>query len=65
MKWLADFPTTNARVVVTLVLAIATGVRVVGMGWAPPVEWLWFLAGLAGIDVAQFGVKRATYRAEP
>jgi hypothetical protein len=63
MTWLATFPTTNGRIVLTLLLALATGVRVIGWGWQAPTEWLLFLGAWAGLDVAQFAAKRATYQA--
>lgn len=62
--WLAEMPSTNARSAATLLLALATGVRVVGAGWEPPDNWLYFLAALGGIDALQFTAKRATYKAE-
>ncbi len=60
LSWLGAFPSTNGRIVVGLALAIATGVRVVALGWTPPDSWLIFLAGLAAIEVAQFTAKRVT-----
>lgn len=56
----ARMPSTNVRIVVTLVMAMATAVRVVVFSWTPPVEWLGFLTLWAGLDVAQFGTKRST-----
>jgi hypothetical protein len=65
--WLADFPTTSARILFTLgVIAgtslvafwcFAKGIRLDEENWD---AWLFFLAVLAGIDVAQWGVKRGT-----
>jgi hypothetical protein len=62
MKWLSELPSTNARIAVSLLLALATGVRVLASWEAPPTEWLVFLAAMMGLDVAQFAAKRATYR---
>lgn len=58
--FVARVPTTNARIVVSLGLAIATGARVIGTTWVPPTEWLLFLAAMLGLDVTQFFVKRRT-----
>lgn len=68
-KWLETLPTTNARIVVTLSLTVATAVRY--LVWGVPVRmsanvavldgwgyWLLFLAGMAGLDVAQYVGKR-------
>jgi len=60
IAWLGSLPTTNARIVVTLACTVATCARVVATGWHPDEAWLLFLAGMSGIDVAQFGVKRVT-----
>ena len=61
LSWLGQLPTTNARIVVTLACTLATCVRVVvAREWHPDEAWLLFLAGMSGIDVAQFGVKRVT-----
>jgi hypothetical protein len=59
-EWAATMPSTNVRIGVTLILALGTGARVILVGWAPPTEWLVFLTGWAGLDVLQFGAKRAT-----
>lgn len=59
--WLEKMPTTNARIAVSLVLAIATGVRVL-FDWNPPSDWLVFLTVWAGLDVLQFGAKRMTHK---
>ena len=59
--FVADLATTNARIVVSLVLATATGVRVLWVWTAPPWEWLAFLAAMMSLDVAQFGIKRKTH----
>lgn len=58
--WFATMPSTNVRIATSLLLALATGVRVVGLGWEPPYTWLGFLVIWAGLDVAQFNSKRTT-----
>ena len=63
--WLEQMPSTNLRILVTIIMAVATGVRVIGTGWTPPDEWLYFLSAWAALDVGQFLAKRATYKAEP
>jgi hypothetical protein len=63
-KWLAKLPSTNTRIVVTLACVIATAVRVVALGWSPPIEWLAFLLAMAGVDAAQFTAKRMTHQGE-
>lgn len=65
-RFLQDFPTTNGRIVLTLVVVTGTAVRY--LGWGVPqkqgivadgwTEWLVFLAALAGIDVGQYLGKR-------
>jgi hypothetical protein len=60
IEWLGRVPTTNLRVMVSLVLAIGTGVRVLIVWTAPPWEWLAFLGAMMSLDVAQFGTKRLT-----
>ncbi|GIW90780.1 MAG: hypothetical protein KatS3mg109_1350 [Pirellulaceae bacterium] len=62
MRWLSELPTTNTRIAVSLVLALATGGRVVATGWEPPIAWLGFLLAMMGLDVAQFTAKRLTWR---
>lgn len=57
--WLETMPSTNVRIAVSLVLALATGVRVL-CNWTPPNEWLVFLTVWAGLDVTQFVQKRKT-----
>lgn len=58
------FPTTNGRILLSLFLIFITAIFYL-VGWKDP-DWEWyaFLGALAGIDVAQFGVKRYTQRAE-
>ncbi len=58
--WLAALPTTNLRILVTILLIAATGVVCLVRWAAPPVEWLSFLLLSAGLDVAQFHSKRLT-----
>ena len=61
LSWIGSLPTTNARIAVTLACTAATCVKVVASReWHPDEAWLLFLAGMSGIDVAQFGVKRVT-----
>lgn len=76
---LAQLPTTNARIAVSLGCIIATALAYLTTGivatimgpvvtaagavvpraaWQPSWEWLVFLAGLCGLDIAQFMVKR-------
>lgn len=62
LTWLAKLPSTNARIAVSLLLMIGTGVEVLIRWTAPPWEWLMFLAATMGLDVAQFGLKRATHK---
>lgn len=63
--WLQQLPTTNLRLLVTLVCMLLTTLRYVGSAaWVPDSGWLCFLAVMSGLDVTQFGVKRATFRAD-
>lgn len=69
-KWLASLPSTNARVAVTLFIAVATAGRYllsgIGFGdfhfdiWEPSWDWLLFIAGMSGLDLASFYAKRKT-----
>lgn len=61
-EWLAELPTTQLRILVTLSIVVATAVRYLAIP-DPPTElgaWLGFLAGLAGIDTATVIGKRFT-----
>lgn len=60
--WIAEMPSTNVRIGVTMVLALATGCKVIAVDWSPPFEWLGFLSLWAGLDVAQFWAKRVTHQ---
>jgi len=60
MDWLAKLPTTQARVAVTLALAVGTAIRYWAGGWEPSWEWLTFIAASSGLDVTQFRIKRTT-----
>lgn len=72
MGFLGDMPTTQARVMVTLVVVIGTALKyflskavvvnatVVVTRWEPSYEWLTFLVLMSGLDAAQFLVKRKT-----
>lgn len=70
-RFLAALPSTNARVAVTLLIAIATAGRylVSGIGiigglhfetWEPSWDWLLFIAAMSGLDLATFTMKRKT-----
>jgi hypothetical protein len=61
---LGRLPTTQARVAVTLLIALGTAVRYWVGGWEPSLEWLSFLTLYAGLDVAQFTAKRVTHKPE-
>jgi len=61
-EWLAELPTTQLRICVTLSVIVATAIRYLIVP-DPPSElgaWLGFLAGLAGIDTATVIGKRFT-----
>lgn len=60
MKWIGNLPTTQSRVVVTLLLVVATAVRYFVGSWAPSVEWLGFLIVMSGLDATQYTAKRLT-----
>jgi hypothetical protein len=65
-RWLADFPSTNGRIFMTLGVFLGTAVRYwTSETWKPSYEWLAFLIVMAGLDVAQFAKKRETYVAAP
>jgi hypothetical protein len=54
-------PTTPSRVVVTLGAFIGTAVIYLHSStWVPAESWLFFLAGMSGLDLAQFHLKRTT-----
>ena len=57
-EMVGKLPSTNARVAVSLVLILATGVKAIIIWVAPPMEWLGFLLILSGLDAAQFMGKR-------
>lgn len=71
MKFLANLPSTNFRIFVTLLIACATSVRylISGIGieggvhfetWEPSWDWLLFVAAMSGLDLASFYAKRTT-----
>jgi len=62
MGWLQTFPSTNGRIVLSLLMALGTCIKVLATDWAPPVEWLAFLTVWAGLDVMQFVQKRKTFK---
>lgn len=72
MKWLAEFPSTNARIFVTIVMAflftttVAVG-EIVGhpIPQSTQITVYSFLTVWAGLDVAQFKIKRDSYAPSP
>ena len=64
LDFIAKVPTTNTRIVSSIVMALGTWIKVLAIGWEPPVVWLGFLVAWAGIDAAQFVAKRATHLTE-
>ncbi len=61
MGFLGDMPTTQARVLVTLICVLGTAAKyVLSETWAPSYEWLAFLVVMSGLDATQFLVKRKT-----
>jgi hypothetical protein len=70
IDWLSRLPSTNARIAATIFCMMGTAFRywwtAGGPGqWQPSYEWLAFLAVMAGIDTAQFNVKRKTHSGAP
>lgn len=65
---LAKAPTTNIRILVTILIWVVVTVRYVIavrlpsglMSWEPSTEWLMALLGLSGVDTYQFIQKRKT-----
>jgi len=62
---IGEAPTTNIRILTTILLAVGTGIKYwssVGgsNAWVPNWEWLLFLAGMSGLDVWQHNNKRKT-----
>lgn len=56
-------PSTNLRQVVTMIVFLSTAAKyLITAGWTPSGEWLTFLVAMAGVDVAQFGIKRKTHQ---
>jgi len=62
MGFLGDLPTTQARVLVTLLCVIGTALKYTlsSVIWEPSYEWLAFLVLMSGLDATQFLVKRKT-----
>jgi hypothetical protein len=72
-EWLGKFPSTNGRIAATIFAMLGTAIRYwwsaktctpAGMctaTWEPSATWLAFLATMAGIDTAQFNLKRKTH----
>ena len=64
-KWVLIFnsiSTTNLKIYLTCVLAMGTGIFYWWTKVEPAEGWLLFLAGFAGIDVAQYATKRITHK---
>ena len=64
LEFISKIPTTNARIVSSIVMAMGTWIKVLATGWEPTLEWLGFLVVWAGIDAAQFATKRITHVTE-
>src|SRR5687768_2984316 len=73
-EFLAKLPSTNARIFVTLLIYAATSVvflylmaigQLGGIDESMFVTWLTFLSFWAGLDVAQFHLKRKTHMEAP
>lgn len=55
-------PSTNLRQIVTMAVFLSTAAKyLIASSWVPSGEWLSFIVVMAGVDVAQFGIKRKTY----
>ena len=58
---IGTLPTTNMRIIVTLYIAVRTSEHYMrNPSWVPSIEWLGFILALAGVDVAQWTLKRKT-----
>lgn len=71
-RWLADLPSTNFRIFVTMLCVFLTTVTVDLLLWfEKEVQevvfglWLGFLAAMAGVDYVQFAKKRDTHMEAP
>ena len=64
LDFIARIPTTNARIVSSIVMALGTCIKVLSTNWIPAWEWLVFLIAWAGVDAAQFATKRMTHLTE-
>lgn len=64
LELLGKIPTTQLRIVVTLILVIGTAIKIwVSSSWSPEWDWLLFLAGMAGLDVLQhYGKRKTTWK---
>jgi len=61
MAFLGDLPTTQARVLITLIVVLGTAAKYfLSETWEPSYEWLAFLLVMSGLDAAQFFGKRKT-----
>lgn len=60
-KLIAEAPTTNIRILVTLALVIGTAIKHWSSDtWNPDWNWLIFLMAMSGLDVLQHFAKRKT-----
>lgn len=64
LRWLETFPTTGARVLITLLIVVGTAISYWRTGTPPDGEWLAFLAVMSGVDALQAIGKRATAKPE-
>lgn len=64
-RWLADMPSTNTRIFITLIIFMGTAIRYWYTAAVPDRDWLFFLGIMAGVDALQFGAKRATEKPTP
>lgn len=61
VEFIGRLPTTNLRIVITLLIVIGTATRYWTSGsWSPSIEWLMFLTTMSGLDAVQFSQKRKT-----
>ena len=61
VDFLISIPTTNLRVIVTLIVFLGTGIKYWSeTTWQPSIEWLGFLLSMSGVDALQYFGKRKT-----